>query len=177
MTVFSGSYRLYIDSVTSEYPQPFLFVIPFSTPFHYNPTNGNLLADVEVSTDFGFESISFDAAWNGDDSVSRVYAYGLSPPYTNGAPDTIGLITQFAVIPEELRNIAFAGISALQSGVVVRGTNGIPGGTYCVLTSSNLLQSVENWTRLSTNAFTEAGEFKFTNQVVAPHLYYRIQAQ
>jgi pectate lyase len=48
-------------------------------------------------------------------------------------------------------------------GVVLRGTNGIPGGAYQVLTSPDLLLPLYQWIPLSTNLFDIAGAFASTN--------------
>jgi hypothetical protein len=71
--------------------------IHFQTPFLYDPTQGNLLLDVDnlsgatsnVGTDF------FDAVNVLGDSVSRVFGPEGSPAATSGTPDSFGLIAQF----------------------------------------------------------------------------------
>jgi len=80
--------------------------IDLTTPFTYNPANGNLLMDVEVSgaTAPG-GSIFFDTNYE-NDYMARLYCYGGScGGSTTGAVDTgIGLVTGFstttATIPE-----------------------------------------------------------------------------
>jgi hypothetical protein len=56
-----------------------------------------------------------------------------------------------------------------QSGanLVISGSNGIPNGSYYVLTSTNVSAPLATWTRLATNAFSAAGTFSFTNAVDA----------
>jgi autotransporter-associated beta strand protein len=58
--------------------------------------------------------------------------------------------------------------SFLQSGgnLIFSGTNGSAGGTYYVLTSTNLTVPLASWTRLSTNTFGAAGTFSVTNPIV-----------
>jgi hypothetical protein len=46
-------------------------------------------------------------------------------------------------------------------------TNGPPGGTYRVLTATNLLQPLNNWTVIATNNFDDTGHCNFTNPIVA----------
>jgi autotransporter-associated beta strand protein len=46
---------------------------------------------------------------------------------------------------------------------VIRGTNGVPGWPYCVLTSTDLNLPLSSWTRLATNWFDANGEFSVTN--------------
>jgi autotransporter-associated beta strand protein len=43
------------------------------------------------------------------------------------------------------------------AGLRVGATNGVPGWTYFVLTSTNLLSPLSDWTRLQTNVFDDAG--------------------
>ncbi len=66
-------------------------LIPFTTPFLYNPSLGNLLLDVRLITDIA--STQFDAHNLVGDSVSRVYAGGSTS--TTGTTDTLGLVTMF----------------------------------------------------------------------------------
>jgi pectate lyase len=48
-------------------------------------------------------------------------------------------------------------------GIVLRGTNGVPGGAYQVLTSADLTEPLYRWDPLSTNLFDAAGVFASTN--------------
>jgi cytochrome c peroxidase len=47
--------------------------------------------------------------------------------------------------------------------LVLSGTNGVPGWTYYVLTSSNLAQPLNQWAITATNTFDTSGDFNFTN--------------
>src|SRR5690349_16526598 len=82
----------------------FVVQIPFSEPFFYNPSEGNLLLEIK-----NYEPTMFPGtpianagpldAWNvAGDSISRVYARGDANA-TVGAVDTIGLTTLFMVTP------------------------------------------------------------------------------
>jgi hypothetical protein len=77
-------------------PRDFDIVITLTTPFLYNPSQGNLLLDVRnfrvVTT------TSFDAEDTAGDPVSRVYGRvnDVTAPFN---PDTIGLVTQFLPPP------------------------------------------------------------------------------
>lgn len=56
------------------------------------------------------------------------------------------------------------------------GTNGVPGGTYYVLTSSNLQLPPASWAVIATNTFDPQGRFSFVNPV-APDIsrgFYRL---
>ena len=74
-------------------PGVFDIVIPFTTPFLYDPTAGNLLLDVMnfgggSTTQFGAEELD-------GDSVSRVYDTNNDPNGSDGTADSTGLITDF----------------------------------------------------------------------------------
>ena len=74
-------------------PKDFDIVIPFSTPFFYDPTRGNLLLDLFTAGDSG--TIPFDAVF-AIDGVSRAF----DTPFSRApALDTLGLVTQFAATP------------------------------------------------------------------------------
>ncbi len=51
------------------------------------------------------------------------------------------------------------------SGIVLSGTGGTTNGTYYVLTSSNMLVPITQWTPMATNRFNSMGQFIFTNPV------------
>jgi autotransporter-associated beta strand protein len=72
------------------------------------------------------------------------------------------------------------GSSAVNSGgrFVFSGTGGTPGGTYYVVTSTNLATAVTNWTRVLTNQFDGSGNFSVTNNPATNAQYfYRLQLQ
>lgn len=49
--------------------------------------------------------------------------------------------------------------------MVLRGSNALPGGSYYVLASTNLLLPLPSWTRLATNHYDAQGAFAFTNSL------------
>jgi hypothetical protein len=59
---------------------------------------------------------------------------------------------------------------------ILSGTNGPPGGTYHVLTSTNLLVSLSGWTSIATNYFDDSGSCSFTNTITAntPRAFYAL---
>jgi hypothetical protein len=77
------------------------------------------------------------------------------------------------ILPPSFGNIIAAG----GGGFILSGTGGESNGTYYVLTSSNLLVPLTNWTYLATNQFDGQGGFIFTNtaQTNAPQLFYLLQ--
>ncbi len=84
-------------------PKAFDILITLTTPFFYNPANGNLLLDIR---NFGGGTTTFfDAQSSASDSVFRLYSNTTDPNnvYALSATgyDTIGLVTEFVtVVPE-----------------------------------------------------------------------------
>jgi hypothetical protein len=73
-------------------------VIPLTTPFTYNPANGNLLLDVRNFS--GGTTTVFDAQNTTADPVSRVYTFaGGVNSATADVVSTIGLVAQFTLEP------------------------------------------------------------------------------
>lgn len=71
-------------------------------------------------------------------------------------------------------------VSAVLAGanLLLAGTNGVPGGTYYVLSSTTVTLPAANWTRVATNQFAADGSFVFTNSVNpgVPQRFYRLQS-
>jgi hypothetical protein len=67
--------------------------------------------------------------------------------------------------------------SGVSGSFILSGTGGGSNGTYYVLTSSNLLTPLVQWTYIATNQFDSQGDFIFTNtaQTNAPQLFYLLQ--
>lgn len=62
---------------------------------------------------------------------------------------------------------------------IFSGTNGTGGGTYYVLSSTNVALPLNQWTYLSTNSFLGNGQFSVTNPINPgqPQQFYLLQAQ
>jgi hypothetical protein len=60
---------------------------------------------------------------------------------------------------------------------VMSGTGGVTNGTYYVLTSTNVVLPLSQWTPVVTNPFDGNGNFTFTNTPAAnsPQMFYRLQ--
>jgi hypothetical protein len=87
--VFSGS----LSPVFTATANDFDFLINFTTPFYYNPTQGNLLLDVSVFSATG-DNVVFAL-----DEGSKMGALQTSGSSVVTHPDW-GLVTQFTVAPE-----------------------------------------------------------------------------
>jgi hypothetical protein len=70
-------------------------------------------------------------------------------------------------------------INLLGANLVIAGTNGVPGGKYFVLATTNLALPLPLWTCQATNPFDGGGNFNFTNALDAgsPREFYLLQIQ
>jgi autotransporter-associated beta strand protein len=73
--------------------------------------------------------------------------------------------------PPEFGSVAVNGTS-----LVVGGIGGVTGGDYYVLTTTNLMLPLAQWTRALTNQFSTGGSFLFTNDFDpnGPQVFYRL---
>jgi hypothetical protein len=110
-----------------------------------------------------------------------------APASGQSAPETIALYGYTA--PLVLDQVVFAAglageppvITAVASGqgkFIFSGTNGLPGDTFYLLSSTNLA-SPGSWTLESSNTFDSNGSFSITNSLLAgtQQKYYRLQLQ
>jgi hypothetical protein len=79
---------------------PFNATFSFTTPFFYNPAQGNLLVDLVGAGGQAFFPGAMDAQSLAGDSVSWVYSLNGSSP--SGTASTLGLVTRFTInaVPE-----------------------------------------------------------------------------
>lgn len=75
--------------------------------------------------------------------------------------------------PPKIQHITFSGGNIIITGTNNSGTSG----TYHVLTSTNLMVPLANWTVLTNGTFDGSGNFAITNAVAGngPHLFYILQ--
>jgi hypothetical protein len=187
VVVFSGKYTLPPTPFPTDHQLhswPFPMTIPFSTPFNYNPTNGNLLLDIQwpyADTYAGNGPPWPDAVYASGDSLSRVWAENIYITYipTNGTVASIGLVTLFGISPTVAPMPRFTNSTVSGTNLVLSGVGGAPGAVYSVLASTNLATPLANWTSLTTNAFDSNGAFTLTNQIVPdlPFQFYTVQIQ
>ena len=95
---------------TGAGPRDFDIVITFTTPFLYDPSQGNLL--LEVRNFGGGTTTAFDAHQISNDSISRLFAINDATA-TSGSADSLGLVAQFLTdgsqaVPEPSTLIIFS---------------------------------------------------------------------
>ncbi len=111
-SVFSGSLSLSsTDAPGSGNTRAFDIVVNLSTPFFYDPSQGNLLLDVRNFGGVG--TTQFDAVQTSSDSISRVLSFNVNSG--TGLGDTLGLVTAFdgvSSVPEP-STLALLGMASL----------------------------------------------------------------
>ena len=88
--VYGGSLTLVAPSEAGF--RSFQAVVPFQTPFLYDPSKGNLTVTIVSSA--GPANLFLDGQVTVGDSVGRVFGGGAF-----GTPDTFGLVTRFNITP------------------------------------------------------------------------------
>jgi autotransporter-associated beta strand protein len=84
---------------------------------------------------------------------------GFTCAISTNTPGQINLIVQPSAPP------VIGGIKISGGNMALSGYGGPANGTYYILTSTNLVTPLTNWTRLLTNQFDAAGDFTFTNTI------------
>ncbi len=72
---------------------------------------------------------------------------------------------------------SFTNATITGANFVAGGTGGTLGGTYYVVSSTNVALPIDSWLRVTTNNFDGAGNFAFTNAIApgVPQQFYRLQ--
>jgi len=85
---------------------------------------------------------------------------------------------QVRVVVTPLAPPVIGGVNQSNGNLVLTGT-GPANENYLVLTSTNLILPLANWTPIATNSFGPAGSFSFTNAITPgqPQNFYRLQVQ
>jgi hypothetical protein len=79
------------------------------------------------------------------------------------------------IIPVPPPQITFA--ARLGNELVLRGTNGTPGWTYYILSSTDVAMAASNWVVVSTNVFDAQGNFSVSNAMTSSaHMFYQLAA-
>ena len=69
------------------------------------------------------------------------------------------------------------GVQISGGNLIITGSNGLPGASYCVLASTNLMLPTASWMMISTNQFGAGGSWSCTNQISpnSPQIFYRLR--
>jgi hypothetical protein len=135
----------------------------------------NVLSDSQIAVTVpggsGTVDVTVQSGTNEVDEVSDSPSANVNNPifgYGTSALTTADKFT-YSVATPTIQHVALSGGNFIMSGM----NNSGPGGTYHVLTSSNLLTARTNWTVLSGGTFDGSGKFSFTNAIGAnPRLFY-----
>ena len=113
-------------------------------------------------------------------NITNVQA-GDDGGYTVIVTNSVGSVTSSPpAVLTVLTSPHFGGITAAgggSGGFILNGAGGTNGGTYSVLTSTNLATPLGLWTPIATNNFDSQGRFIFTNLAPTntPQLFYILQ--
>ena len=84
-------------------------------------------------------------------------------PGTSASVSVSGHSLNLVVGPLEIFAPAISSVAWAGNSLVLSGVNGPAGGTFRVLTSTNLSAPFSNWTVIATDVFSQAGTFRVTN--------------
>jgi autotransporter-associated beta strand protein len=114
-------------------------------------------------------------------SYSGSFTVAPPSPGTGLSWDTSTLNTDgtLRVVSTVMPQPDLTGITIAGGNLTLSGTNGPHSGTYYVLTSTNVAQALNNWTRVSTNQFDANGNFTWTTNTLSsdPARFFRLQVQ
>ena len=70
----------------------------------------------------------------------------------------------------------FNSVKLVGSDLILQGTGGLPGGSYSVMSSTNIVAPMAEWISVGTGTFGSAGDFSYTNAVSAgtPSQFFRL---
>jgi PKD repeat protein len=140
--------------------------------FIANVTNG---APPLTVTFTNLSAYGTNSIWTFGDGNSVTNTGGIvSDIYTNAGSYTVVLtvmgtggtnsLTKTAYIVVGSSSVAQFNSVVLSGGqLILSGTNGVPGATYYILTSTSVTNSLANWTPIWTNVFTASGSYSYTN--------------
>jgi PKD repeat protein len=131
--------------------------------------NGTTLFDETSVPALGWTNLHFVASATGTNTLLQ-FGFRNDPSYFG--------LDDISVSPA---SFGMAGVQLSGTNLVLNGTNGQSGGTYYVLTTTNIALPLTQWTRLATNILGTGGNFTITvtNTVnpAAPQQFYTLQLQ
>jgi hypothetical protein len=145
------------------------YTVNVTTNNYFSDTVMLSIAGLPAGANATFNSNS--VAGNGTSALTIVASNSVAPgnyPLTINAMDgnltnSVNInLSVIALTPPVFGSLRWSG-----NHLILGGTNGPQGGTYYVLTTTNLGLPIAQWTVLSTNNFDGSGNFSFTNPVSA----------
>jgi hypothetical protein len=185
----SATYTVYpFNNITPFTNASFFLTVVEPLSIISAPSNQTINVGSSVSFSVGASGFPLLYQWSTNDGATFLTngdnisgATGSTLTITNAQTSDAGTYTVFVSNELESTNLSatltvtpmagavFTGFSPATGGVgngmVISGTGGTTNGTYSVLTSSNLLMPVQQWTPIATNQFNSQGQFIFTNPV------------
>ena len=119
------------------------------------------------------------------DSFKLFSAGAYSGAFANIVPPTTGtgcrwdtslLTTSGTLLIAALPQPDISTVSLSGGNMTLSGTNGTAGGTYYVLTSTDLTIPMSSWTSIATNIFDGAGHFAYTTGTTNANRFFAIKA-
>lgn len=163
-TTVGASYLLsfWLNSPDGQTPNAFLAL-----------WNNNTLLDETNLPAFGWTNIRSVVKATGSSAVLQ-FGFRDDPSYLG--LDDISVVPVVELPPPSIATTSLSGMN-----LVLNGANGLSGGTYYVLMSTNLAQPLSQWTPIATNVLSASGNFNIivTNAVdsKAPARFYILQLQ
>jgi hypothetical protein len=188
-----GNYRVGIgnagstSNLTAQLPQDLLPNSNYTVVVRLRLTNGISTIWINPSNESS-PSVTDTASY--PTNLVNIYQYAFresSAPGGTATIDNLKVGTSFTGVtglpstaplppPPSISSIVIGGPG--NTNIIITGTNnnGTAGGSYVVLSSTNLTLPLGSWTVLSTQSFNADGSLNFTNGITAPNSYYIIQA-
>jgi hypothetical protein len=129
----------------------------------------------------GFAFITNSISGSGSTILTVTASNSIAPgQYTlsiNALDGNLTLSTNVALAVTVPAAPVFGTVEFNGNALVIAGSNGSPGASYYVLTTTNLALPITNWTVLATNLFGPSGNFTFTNTAPAvPGQYFLLRS-
>ena len=171
----SGSLGYLSQTLATTTGAPYLLSLWLDSPDGQTPNeflvawNGKTLFDETNIPAIGWTILQF-----------LVTATGTSTVLTSGFQDDLSYLglDDISVLPAEP---AISGINLSGTNLVLNGTNGFSGPSYCVLMCPDLTVPLNQWTPVATNVLNRNGNFTITVtnavNVNVPECFYRLQLQ
>ncbi len=162
-----------VASPVSNYLSASVMTIPIATLApHWNDPNGDpvILFLVNASSGIGTNNVGADGVniyYTNVTGAADVITYLVqdvrtNPPAVYRAEDTVqtGVGDIYILPPPAIGRVGWNG-----NNLTLSGSGGIAGGTYYVLTSTNLALPLNRWTVMAANEFDTSGDFSFTSNI------------